>query len=74
MSMIKNYEILASTLALQKMNEISLKGTTSLMFANMFSQYLDDPNQDFIDSLHHQMSEVVKDQSGQFRLQPNNGT
>ena len=72
--MIKNYEILASTLAQQKMNEISLKGTTSLMFANMFSQYLDDPNQDFIDSLHHQMSEVVKDQSGQFRLQPNNGT
>ena len=76
MSKIKNLQILAQTLAQQKIHEISLKGQTSWMYANMISEYVDDPNPDFMSSLKHEISEVVENQNSTsgYSLQTNNGS
>ena len=58
------------------MHEISLKAMSSWLFSNMISDYIANPNPDFIGSFRHQMTEVVQDEDdpSQYRLETNDGT
>ena len=53
MSQVKNLQILASTLAQQKMNEIGLRASNTWAFANQLSDFTSNPNTEFIQSLLH---------------------